>query len=139
MSTKNPNIIDVVAHAQGTTTEDDPTLGVLAFIAAHQEAEANWREDLITTGTARSEGARLLMEHGVQSALSNSEWGGTTRQYEDTLAQIQSVMDTAAAGTSFRNDALQFYIDQCKERPGGMAPLDPKVWPGFKSTRGVRA
>ena len=133
MTNNEPTMVDAAAAIIAEDGPDSPALDLLSTIGRQMERDAEHRQGIMDSWAAKDNGRRLLLEHGIQNALNNCEWGGTTRQYEETLGQIERVLELSRAGTAFANAPLQFYIDQCKEEPGGMAPLNPKVWPGFKS------
>lgn len=132
MNNDTPTMADAAAAIIAEDGPDSPALDLLSQIGRSMARDAEHRQDLLDSYAAKDNGRRLYLEHGVAAALGNSEWGGTTRQYEDTLATIQQVLDTARWGDPHHNSGLKFYVSQCAEQPGGMAPLDPDVWHGFQ-------
>lgn len=136
MNKDKATMVDAAAAIIAEDGLDSPALDLLSQIGRSMERDAEHRQNLLDSFAAKDNGRRLYLEHGIAAALANSEWGGTTRQYEDTLATIQQVLDTARWGDPNFNSALKFYVSQCAEQPGGMAPLDPEVWHGFDRRSG---
>lgn len=122
---REPNMIDVAAAVVAEDGVDSPALDALAFVAAHMEAEARWREDLTESMLIEANTKLLVTQHGLRAALDMCQSGGTTREYEWCLMQVRDVTNVTRY-----HDAYQFYEAQVREA-NGLIPRSPEIWPGF--------
>jgi hypothetical protein len=78
-----------------TMNKDETTaLDLMATIIASNVDSAKWTSDRLITGYKAD--AEAIYD-GVQWALSTAEWGGTTRQYEQTLEHIARALHPSPA------------------------------------------
>jgi hypothetical protein len=117
--------IAAVANEKGGLDQD--TVDVFSFIAAHQESERRWTQGLMDGWLTDANTALLLTRHAVNVALNNCDYGGTTRDYDETLHKISKAVN----GANRWHPAWEFYRQQVEEAHG-MLPVDEKVWPGFR-------
>ena len=100
-------IIDVVEASDGQAND------ILRLIMAHQEAERSmvdgWKDAWLTEARAQV----AAIEHGVSHALARCERGGTTRQYEECLKDVQLALFNGLCD----GPILRWYIEQEKANP----------------------
>lgn len=92
MSQDDPTMVDVVravaeSHPEGA---GDEAYAILDMIARHQQAEREHAAAIVEHMLTAAQADLLAIRHGVRAAMTTYAWGGTTRQYEETL---QGVVD----------------------------------------------
>lgn len=115
------NMVDVAAAVieEGEGTE---VLGVLSAVMNCMQADRDHWAGIQDSWLAQAKAEARAMKDGVYWALSQSESGGTTRQYERTLEAIEDAIADARFGP-----ISDWYVKQYTEHgPFGDFPCHPK-------------
>lgn len=97
MTTPDPTIIDVVRKLDAEDAPEE-TYDLLGAILQSHAASADHFQSMQDRWWAEARATVVAMQDGIEAAMAEREWGGTTANYERVLGMIDEAVSRAGYG-----------------------------------------